>query len=72
MREQLLSTYDSKDPTIGGTWYVLVKGSDYDDKLLFLKNDGLGHFEWEPNQDMPLSAFKAILATLNGKFTLAP
>jgi hypothetical protein len=67
-----VSTYTSKDPTLGGTWWVLPQGTDYDDKLLFLKDDGTGHVEWEPNQDMPVTGYVAILATLNGKFTLAP
>jgi hypothetical protein len=67
-----VSTYDAKDPMLGGTWWVMPKGEDYDDKLLFLNADGTGHYAWEPNVDMPVSAYKAILATLNEKFTLAP
>jgi hypothetical protein len=67
-----VSTFRSKDPALSGTWWLLPAGTDYDDKLLFLNDDGTGHIQWEPNQDMPVSAFEAILATLNGKFTLTP
>jgi hypothetical protein len=67
-----VSTYVSKDPTLNGTWYSLPAGSDFDDKALFLNDDGSGHWEWQPEHDMPLTAYKAALAALNGKFTLAP
>jgi hypothetical protein len=67
-----VSTYESKDPTLNGTWHKLDAGSDYDDKTLFLKDDQNGHWDWQPEHDMPMADYKAALAVLNGKFTLAP
>lgn len=67
-----VSTWDSPDPTLGGRWWVMEKDADYDDNLLFLNPDGTGHYAWEPNVDMLVSDYEAILARLNGKFRLVP
>ena len=67
-----VSTYDSVDPTLNGKWWELPTGIDYDDKTLFLKDDRNGHWEWQPEHDMPFDEYKAALALLNGKFTLVP
>jgi hypothetical protein len=67
-----VSTYESRDAGLGGTWWRLPGGSDYDDNALFLNDEQNGHWEWQPEHDMPLDDYKAALALLNGKFTLVP
>lgn len=53
---------------LGGTWYRLPQGVQYDDAILYVWNDAPGHWSWEPAQDMLLADFTAALAALNPEF----
>jgi hypothetical protein len=55
-----------------GTWYLLPKGTGYDDAILFLWNDYPGHWSWEPAQDMLLVNFLDALKGLNTSFVRMP
>jgi hypothetical protein len=48
-----------------GTWYLLPKGTIYDDAMLFLWNDYADHWSWEPAQDMLLMGYLDVLRALN-------
>lgn len=75
-RDKGVSTYESPSPSLGGTWWHLPRGTQYDDSLIFLvKRDQDGeddHWQWEPDHDMPSSQFVAVLASMNGKFIIVP
>jgi len=63
-----ISTYDAVSPALGGRWWRLPAGSEFDDTMLFVWNDYLGHWSWEPAQDMPLDSYRTALSAVNARF----
>jgi hypothetical protein len=53
-------------PGTGRIWY-LPAGASYPDEL-YLRDDGNGHWNWEPEIDMTLADFKALLAAVGRNF----
>lgn len=66
-----ISTFDARDNTISGRWWVLRSGTDYNDNLLYVWNDFGNHWSWEPAIDMPLTSYISALALVNAKFVPA-
>jgi hypothetical protein len=62
------------DAPIGrrGTWYVLPKGTGYNDLILFVWNDYAKHWSLEPAKDMPLTVYANALKILNTSFNRVP
>lgn len=60
-----VSTFSARGP--GGNWWLLPAGSDYPDDL-FVINDHGNHYNWEPNVDMTLAAFVALLGSVEVAF----
>lgn len=52
----------------GPNWWVLPAGTEYPDEISVI-NDHADHYNWEPNVDMPLSDFVALLSTIEPAFT---
>jgi hypothetical protein len=64
----------TKEVPVGlrGTWYLLPKGTTYDDTILFLWNDYADHWSWEPAHDMRLMGYLDVLRALNASFRRIP
>jgi hypothetical protein len=60
-----VSTFSA--PGRGANWWRLPAGTDYPDELLVVNDHG-NHYNWEPNVDLPLRAFVALLASLEPAF----
>lgn len=54
---------------LNGVWYVLPKGTIYDDAVFLVWNDYDDHWIWEPSQNMPLTAYLDALRALNPEFS---
>ena len=61
-----VSTFASPGP--GRNWWVLPAGADYPDEISVINDHG-DHYNWEPNVDLPLADFVALLATVESAFT---
>ncbi len=61
-----ISTFASPGP--GRNWWVLPAGSEYPDEISVINDHG-DHYNWEPNVDLPLADFVALLATVELAFT---
>ena len=48
-------------------WWFLPAGLDYPGELVVVNDHG-NHYNWEPNVDMPLAAFLALLASVEPAF----
>ncbi len=54
---------------LAGPWHRLPQGTLYDDAIFYLrKTPYSGRWEWEPAQNMLLSAYVSALARLNQEF----
>lgn len=62
-----VSCFDYTPPPGTGRIWLLPAGAPYPDEL-YLRDDGNGHWSWEPENDMPLADFRAILAALGRNF----
>jgi hypothetical protein len=51
----------------GKNWWLLPAGFDYPNELLVVNDHG-NHYNWEPNVDMTLADFIALLATAEPAF----
>lgn len=51
----------------GINWWRLPAGFDYPDEL-WVVNDHGDHYNWEPSVDLPLTAFLALLASVEPGF----
>ena len=60
-----VSTFSIQGP--GKNWWELPQGYIYPDNL-YVVNDHGNYYSWEPNVDMPLSDYVALLAALNPHF----
>jgi hypothetical protein len=60
-----ISTFSLQGP--GRNWWLLASGIAYSDDLLVVNDHG-NHYNWEPNVDMPLSDYIALLAAIEGSF----
>jgi len=60
-----VSTFSSQG--VGQHWWRLPRGYTYP-RTLYVVNDHANHYNWEPNADMPLSEYVAILAEVNPHF----
>jgi hypothetical protein len=65
-----MSTQTAIDPALGGRWWRLPAGSNYDDRLLFVVNDDVGHWAWQSSFDMPLADYRAALSAVSARFRL--
>jgi hypothetical protein len=63
-----ISTFDAINPALGGRWWRLPAGAEFDSALLFVWNDYQGHWSWEPALDMPLNTYRAALSAVNARF----
>lgn len=61
-----VSTFSSPGP--GRNWWLLPAGSAYPDEISVLNDHG-NHYNWEPNVDLPLVDFVALLGTVEPAFT---
>jgi hypothetical protein len=50
------------------TWYLLPRGTPYDDATFLLWNDYADHWSWEPARDMQLADYLAALKALVASF----
>ncbi len=48
-------------------WWLLPAGFDYPDELLVVNDHG-NHYNWEPNVDLTLADFIALLRTAEPAF----
>ena len=60
-----VSTFSVQGP--GGNWWLLPAGSDYPDELVVVNDHG-NHFNWEPNVDLTLTDFIALLGSVEPAF----
>lgn len=60
-----VSTFSVQGP--GKNWWLLPAGFDYPDELLAVNDHG-NHYNWEPNVDLPLADFIALLAAVGPAF----
>ena len=60
-----ISTFAAQGP--GRNWWLLPAGSDYPTELLVVNDHG-NHYNWEPNIDLPLADFIALLASVEPAF----
>ncbi len=60
-----ISTFSVQPP--GANWWLLPVGYDYPDDLA-LANDHGDHYSWEPNVDMTLADYIALLASVQAAF----
>ena len=60
-----VSTFSTPGP--GRNWWVLPGESEYPDEISVINDHG-DHYSWEPNVDLPLADFVALLATVEGAF----
>ena len=61
-----VSTFSTRGP--GKNWWLLPAGFEYPDDLLVVNDHG-NHFNWEPNVDLPLADFIALLAAVEPAFS---
>jgi hypothetical protein len=61
-----ISTFSIPGP--GRNWWVLPGGSEYPGEISVINDHG-HHYNWEPNVDLPLADFVALLATVEAVFT---
>ncbi len=61
-----VSTFSRPGP--GRNWWVLPAGSEYPDEISVINDHG-DHYNWEPNVDLPLADFVALLAVVEPAFT---
>ena len=54
-------------PGIGNLWWELPAGFEYPDDLIVVNDHG-GHFSWEPQIDLPLTDFVALLKSIEPAF----
>jgi hypothetical protein len=59
------STFSS--PGSGPNWWLLPAGTEYPDEISVINDHG-NHYNWEPNVDLPLSDFVALLAAVEPAF----
>jgi hypothetical protein len=62
-----VSCFDYTPPPGKGPIWSLPAQMDYPDEL-YLRDDGNGHWNWEPENDMTLADFKALLAAFGRNF----
>src|SRR6266566_2022563 len=55
-----VSTFSAQG--FGTNWWLLPAGFDYPDELLVVNDHG-NHYNWEPNVDLTLADFIALLGT---------
>ena len=60
-----VSTFSVQGP--GKNWWLLRAGFDYPADLS-VSNDHGSHYSWEPNVDLTLAEFIALLASVEGAF----
>ena len=60
-----VSTFSLRPP--GANWWMLPAGYDYPDELAVVNDHG-DHHNWEPNVDMTLAAFIALMASVEAAF----
>jgi len=60
-----VSTFSVHGP--GKNWWLLPAGFDYPDELLVVNDHG-NHYNWEPNVDLTLTDFIALLGTTESAF----
>ncbi len=60
-----VSTFSVQGP--GKNWWLLPAGADYPDELLVINDHG-HHYNWEPNVDLTLADFVALLASMEPAF----
>jgi hypothetical protein len=62
-----VSCYDYTPPPGSGPIWELPAGTTYPDDL-YLRDDQNGHWNWEPENDMTLAAFRALLVDVGRNF----
>jgi hypothetical protein len=62
-----VSCYDCNPPPGNGPIWELPQSSPHPDGL-YLRDDGNGHWTWEPAVDMTLADFRTRLATVGRNF----
>ncbi len=60
-----VSTFSRPGP--GRNWWMLPSGTDFPDEISLINDHG-DHFNWEPNVDLPLSDFVALLSSVEPDF----
>jgi hypothetical protein len=60
-----VSTFSVQGP--GRNWWLLPAGFDYPADLSVVNDHG-DHYSWEPNIDLPLTDFMALLASVEAAF----
>lgn len=60
-----VSTFSAPGP--GKNWWLLPAGFDYPDELLVVNDHG-NHYNWEPNINLTLADFIALLGTTESAF----
>lgn len=60
-----VSTFSSPGP--GRNWWILPAGTEYPDAISVINDHG-NHYNWEPNGDLPLADFVALLAAVEPAF----
>ena len=60
-----VSTFSVQGP--GKNWWLLPAGFDYPHELLVVNDHG-NHYNWEPNVDLTLADFIALLGTVEPAF----
>jgi hypothetical protein len=60
-----VSTFSVQPP--GKNWWMLPAGFVYPDELLVVNDHG-NHYNWEPNVDLPLADFIALLVSVEPAF----
>jgi hypothetical protein len=60
-----VSTFATQGP--GKNWWLLPAGFDCPEGLIVVNDHG-NHYSWEPKVDLPLSAFVALLASVEPAF----
>ena len=62
-----VSCFDYTPPLGTGKIWTLPAQTGYPDEL-YLRDDGNGHWNWEPENDMSLADFKALLVAVGRNF----
>ena len=60
-----VSTFSTRGP--GQNWWFLPAGSDYPEELAVINDHG-NHYNWEPDVDLPLLDFIALLGSVEPAF----
>lgn len=60
-----VSTFSMQGP--GKNWWLLPAGFDYPGELLVVNDHG-NHYNWEPNIDLMLADYIALLTSVEGAF----